>query len=126
MKVVTLVGSSKQRKDFEKQVERLFLEGFCPICIGIYLGSENPEDYNEENELKEKLRLAHRKRIELADMIGIIRKPDGGIGNDTLKRNKWRRRMTKKELQKHLWNLWSLSNGEIGEKPPEEEMKKWK
>ena len=32
----------------------------------------------------------------------------------------------KNKLKKHLWDLWSLSNGEIGEKPPEEEMKKWK
>ena len=85
MKIVTLVGSSKQRKDFEKQIKRLVVEGFCPICIGVYLGDENPEDYNEESELKEKLRLAHRKRIEIAHIVGIIRKPDGGIGNDTLK-----------------------------------------
>ena len=33
--------------------------------------------------------------------------------------------MTKEELDKHLWNLWSLSGGKIGKKPPEKEMKKW-
>ena len=34
--------------------------------------------------------------------------------------------MSKKELKKHLWNLYSLSDGKMGEKPPEEEMEKWK
>ena len=31
-----------------------------------------------------------------------------------------------KEEKKHLWNLWSLSGGEIGEEPPEEVMKEWR
>jgi len=30
-----------------------------------------------------------------------------------------------KEMKKHLWNLYSLSDGEMGEQPPEEEMEKW-
>ena len=33
--------------------------------------------------------------------------------------------MTKEELDKHLWNLWSLSGGKIGKKPPQEELDKW-
>ena len=33
--------------------------------------------------------------------------------------------MTKKDMKKHLWNLYSLSDGEIGEKSPKEEMEKW-
>jgi len=31
----------------------------------------------------------------------------------------------KQEFKKHLWDLYSLSDGEIGEKPPKEEMEKW-
>ena len=34
--------------------------------------------------------------------------------------------MSKEEMQKHLWNLWSLTDGGLGEKPPEKEMKKWR
>ena len=34
--------------------------------------------------------------------------------------------MTKGELEKHMWDLWSLSDGKIGEEPPEKEMKKWR
>ena len=34
--------------------------------------------------------------------------------------------MSKKEIQKHLWNLYSLTDGEIGEAPPDEEMEKWR
>ena len=30
------------------------------------------------------------------------------------------------ETKKHLWNLWSLTDGEIGEKPPEEVMVEWR
>ena len=38
----------------------------------------------------------------------------------------WRQKKSKNKLKKHLWDLWSLSNGKMGEKAPEEEMKKWK
>lgn len=28
-------------------------------------------------------------------------------------------------MDKHLWNLWSLSGGKIGKKPPIKVMKEW-
>jgi len=31
----------------------------------------------------------------------------------------------KSEREKQLWDLWSLSDGEIGEKLPEEVLKEW-
>ena len=31
----------------------------------------------------------------------------------------------KRERKKALWDLWSLSGGEIGEGPPEEVLKEW-
>ena len=34
--------------------------------------------------------------------------------------------MTKEELEKSLWNLWSLSGGKIGKKPPKKELDKWR
>ena len=34
--------------------------------------------------------------------------------------------MSKEEKKKHLWDLWSLTDGELGEKPPEKEIKKWR
>ena len=84
MKVVTLIGSSAQKEEFEKQIKRLVSEDFCPITTGIYLGAED-KNYNEETEFRGKLRVAHRRRVELADIVGIVRKPDGGIGADTLR-----------------------------------------
>ena len=33
--------------------------------------------------------------------------------------------MTKEELKKHMWNLYSLTDGELGEQPPEEVLKEW-
>ncbi len=30
------------------------------------------------------------------------------------------------EMRKHMWNLWSLTGGEIGEEPPEEVMEEWR
>jgi len=83
MKIITLIGSSTQRKEFEKQIERLVLANYCPLSIGIYLG-DKIKNYNDENELKNKLRKAHRQRIDLGEIIGIIRKSDGSIGSDTL------------------------------------------
>jgi len=83
MEIVTLIGSSAQRDDFEVHVKRLVLEDFCPLCIGVYLADET-ENYNRETELKKQLMLAHQKRIAIADIIGIIRKSDGGVGASTL------------------------------------------
>ena len=34
--------------------------------------------------------------------------------------------MSKEEMQKHLWNLYSLTDGELGEKPPEKIMEEWR
>lgn len=34
--------------------------------------------------------------------------------------------MTKEELQKSLWDLYSLTDGRLGEAPPEEVMKEWR
>lgn len=31
----------------------------------------------------------------------------------------------KATLEKHLWNLWSLSGGKIGKKPPKKVMEEW-
>lgn len=83
MEIVTLIGSSAQRSDFEEHTKRLVLEDFCPLCIGVYLADET-KNYNRETELKKQLMLAHQKRIAIADIIGIIRKPDGGVGASTL------------------------------------------
>lgn len=33
---------------------------------------------------------------------------------------------SKEESQKHLWDLWSLSGGELGEEPPEEVVEEWR
>ncbi len=32
----------------------------------------------------------------------------------------------RKEIKKHLYNLFSLTDGELGEKPPEEVMEEWR
>jgi len=33
--------------------------------------------------------------------------------------------LMKRERKKQLWNLWSLSDGQIGEEPPEEFLDEW-
>ena len=30
------------------------------------------------------------------------------------------------KMKKHMWHLWSLTDGEMGEKPSEKEMEKWR
>jgi len=32
----------------------------------------------------------------------------------------------KKEMEKQLWDLYSLSDGKLGKKCPEKEMRKWR
>ena len=33
---------------------------------------------------------------------------------------------TSKEMKKHLWDLWSLTGGELGEEPLDEVLDEWR
>lgn len=78
VKVITLCGSLKFKKEMMKVAEKMTLEGYC-ILTPVYLVSENM-DKTEEQLIK--LKEAHFKKIELSDAILVIN-VNNYIGNST-------------------------------------------
>ena len=78
MKVITICGSLKFKKEMMIVAEKLAIEGNC-VLTPVYPISENLEKTEEQ---LEKLKEAHFKRIELSDSIYVINK-DNYIGKST-------------------------------------------
>ena len=68
MKIVTLCGSLKFKKEMMTIAEKMALEGYC-ILTPVYPVSENMEKTKEQ---LIKLKEAHFKRIELSDAILVV------------------------------------------------------
>ena len=86
-KVITLCGSSRFKKDFEEEAQRLTLEGNVVISLGVFSKSsiDNIFDANDEEmriQLKDMLDDIHKQKIDMADEIFVINK-DGYIGKST-------------------------------------------
>lgn len=79
MKVITLCGSTKFRKHFERVMARLTLEGNIVISVGLY-GHEFGMDMNSEQ--KRMLDKMHFQKIDMADEVFVIN-PGGYIGLST-------------------------------------------
>lgn len=78
MKVITICGSLKFKKEMMITAEKLALEGNC-VLTPVYPILENVEKTDEQ---LEKLKESHFKRIELSDAIYVINK-DNYIGEST-------------------------------------------
>ena len=78
MKVITLCGSLKIKKEMMETAEKMGLEGNC-ILTPVY---PILEDFERTEEQLKKLKEAHFKRIELSDAIFVINK-DNYIGKST-------------------------------------------
>lgn len=78
MKVITLCGSLKFKKEMMEIAEKMGLEGNC-ILTPVY---PVLEDFERTEEQLKKLKEAHFKRIELSDAILVINK-DNYIGKST-------------------------------------------
>ena len=78
MKIVTLCGSLKFKKEMMTIAEKMALKGYC-ILTPVYPISDNIER-NEEQLIK--LKEAHFKRIELSDAI-LVLNVNNYIGNST-------------------------------------------
>lgn len=78
MKIITLCGSLKFKKEMMAIAEKMALEGNC-ILTPVYPVIEN---YERTEEQLRKLKEAHFKRIELSDAILVIN-IDNYIGNST-------------------------------------------
>ena len=100
MKVITLCGSLKFMDDMMAVGELLSIEGYCVLthvldCIKI------------EEDMLEKLKLAHLKRIELSDAIFVL-DIDNYIGNSTKLEIEYAKKLGKEVIyyskNKKYWN----------------------
>ena len=78
MKVITLCGSLKFKKEMMETAEKMWLEGNF-ILTPVY---PILEEFERTEEQLKKLKEAHFKRIELSDAILVINK-DNYIGKST-------------------------------------------
>jgi hypothetical protein len=78
-RIICLVGSVKQEKDWREWVSKLTARGYVVFEAGLYGTVGNGID----QEIWDKVTFVHQKKIELSDTIGIIKKPDGSIGQHT-------------------------------------------
>ena len=78
MKIITLCGSLKFKKEMMTIAEKMALDGYC-ILTPVYPVSE---DIKRTKEQLIKLKEAHFKRIELSDAILVIN-VDNYIGDST-------------------------------------------
>jgi len=81
-KVVTLCGSTKFKKEFIEVQEKLTLEGYLVISVGIFGHADNKYKTVLTPEKKIMLDKQHKAKIDLADIVFIINK-DGYIGEST-------------------------------------------
>jgi hypothetical protein len=75
-KVVCLVGSVDQKYEWFDFAEALTKRGFVVFEAGSY-------DKEAPKEVWDIVTQVHHRKIELSDVIGVIRKPDGTIGEHT-------------------------------------------
>lgn len=80
MKVITLCGSTKFKKEFEEQNKRLTLEGNIVISVGVF-GHSGDTISNEKKKMLDEI---HRHKIDMSDEIFIINVGDY-IGVSTFK-----------------------------------------
>jgi len=78
VKIITLCGSLKFKKEMMEIAEKKALEGYC-ILTPVYPVSESIERTEEQ---LIKLKEAHFKRIELSDAIFVVN-VNNYIGNST-------------------------------------------
>lgn len=78
MKIITICGSLKFKKEIMITAEKLALEGYC-VLTPVYPVLDNVERTEEQ---LIKLKEAHFKRIELSDIIFVVNK-NGYIGKST-------------------------------------------
>jgi hypothetical protein len=76
MKIVCLVGSVSQEADWRHYAAELTKRGYVVFEAGSY-------DKNVPKETWQLITQIHWRKIELSDIVAIIRKPNGSIGTDT-------------------------------------------
>jgi len=90
--VICLVGSVRQEKDWRYWIARLTAEGYIVFGAGLY----QTIDEGVSQETWGLVSKVHLKKIDLSDIVAIIRKEDGSIGDDTRSDVEYARSMGKR------------------------------
>ena len=69
MKVITLCGSMKYKKEMMEVAEKLALSGDC-VITPVYLNKPSKDDYTAEDAVI--LGQVHREKIKLSDAILVV------------------------------------------------------
>ncbi len=83
-KVITLCGSTKFEAEFAEVNQRLTMEGWVVISLGMFSLPDLP-DYDwtvDSSDLKGRLRGVHFQKIRMADEVYIV-DPGGYLGEST-------------------------------------------
>lgn len=100
IKVVTLCGSMKFKKEMMKIATELELEKKYAVIQCVYFENNDLSNYNMDDEDFEKL---HLKKIEISDAIFVVN-VDGYIGKSTKKEIEYA-----KSLKKEILSLVPLN-----------------
>lgn len=82
IKIITLCGSTKFKKEFEEWNERLTLEGNIVITLGLFGHADNKFKNIITPDVKKMLDKIHLRKIDLSDEIFVIN-VNGYIGEST-------------------------------------------
>ncbi|MDF2563752.1 MAG: hypothetical protein K0Q53_147 [Massilibacillus sp.] len=80
MKIITLCGSTKFKKEFEDANRKLTLQGNMVLSVGLFGHADNIELTTETKEMLDKL---HIEKIKCSDEIFVIN-VGGYIGESTM------------------------------------------
>ena len=94
MKVITVCGSMKYKKEMMEITEKMALEGNCMITP-IYLTKASKADYTSEN--FETLAKVHYEKIKHSDAILVVN-VDNYVGESTLKEIEYAKSLNKEIL----------------------------
>lgn len=94
MKVITVCGSMKYKKEMMEITEKMALQGNCMITP-IYLTKPSKEDYTNEDVMN--LAEIHKEKIKLSDAILVVN-VDNYIGSSTTSEIEFARSLNKEIL----------------------------
>ena len=83
-KVVTLCGSTQFEAEFAEVNQRLTMEGFVVMSLGMFRLPDRPDHDStaDSSDLKGRLGDVHFQKIRMADEVYIV-DPDGYVGEST-------------------------------------------
>ena len=77
--IVTLLGSTKFKKEFEETNQRLTVRGFVVLSLGVF---SQADELIVSEKTKDVLVEVHKQKIRMADWVYVI-DPNGYIGEST-------------------------------------------